>query len=303
MKKEVAVKILNILQKHRRIRNSYLSNNYSVEPFIDLVVPFIENQAPFKMLLPGFPCKSINRASVLGSTPDGAEEAALKNLGEMCEEINAVYEFGCELLIVSDGHFFSDIKITASDEVIDVYEDCLQSMVNCPMIQFTNILSSYSLGSYDEIRQVVFEKYLDKIEEVKLAVLHDQSFKNIYVAYKTFIVHEFASTLMPRFTKQEIKKGSKVIAYQWLQRYLVFRKLVSELFSDYFRLSILSYPSKSKSFSINLIMNASEFGLPWFHVLVKKPGGSMELIKKHQAEELGYKLIYKDNIPWYYVTV
>jgi pyoverdine/dityrosine biosynthesis protein Dit1 len=170
------------------------------------------------------------------------------------------------------------------------------------MIHFTNIMQDYS-SSYEEARRSLFHKYLDPLEEVQLAVLEDQSLKNKYVAYKTFIVHEFAAVLMSGLSKQEIRKASRILAYQWLQRYLVFRKLTTELFSDYFRLSVLAYPSKSKSFSINLIMNTSEYGLPWFHVLVKKANGSVKLIKKREAEKMGCQLIYKNHVPWYYEEV
>ena len=139
-------------------------------------------------------------------------------------------------------------------------------------------------------------------EAVRTAVKEQEWVRNKLVAYKTFITHEYASQLMPGFTKSEIKKRSKELAYQWIQRYLVFHALCSELFSDYFRLSILAVQSKRKSFSINLIQNTSEFGKSWFNVLVKNADGSMMLIKKKKAEEARYKLVYKDGKPWYFVN-
>ena len=128
MTKEAAIRILQVLQKHRRIRKSTVKQDHSIDPFISLVTPLIENNQPFKMLLPAFPCKSINPDSVLGTTPDGGEEEGLKNLEQICEDIKSVYDGGCELLLVSDAHFYSDIKIVPSDDIIDEYEDCLHKM-------------------------------------------------------------------------------------------------------------------------------------------------------------------------------
>jgi L-tyrosine isonitrile synthase len=301
MKRDVAIKILQILQEHRRIRKRTPKQDYSINPFIDLMIPLIENDQPLKMLLLGYPCKSINPDSVLGTTPDGGEEEGLKNLGEICEDIKSVYKGGCELLIVNDAHFYTDIKIVPSDEVIDEYENCLHKMTSNPMIHFTNILSDFS-SDYQEARSIVFGKYMLSEEAVRAAVLEKEWLRNILVTYKTFITHEYASQLMPGSTKSEIKKRSKELTYQWIQRYLVLNQLCTELFSGYFRLSILAYQPHKKSFGINLIPKTSEYGKSWYNVLVKNADGSVMLMKKKKAEEAGYKLVYKDGKPWYFVN-
>lgn len=302
MIKDLAIKILQVLQKHRRIRNYTPQHDLSIDPFIDSVIPLIENNQPFKMLLLGYPCKSINPDSVLGTTPDGGEEEGLKNLGQICEEIKSVYDPGCELLIVNDAHFYSDIKIVPSDDVIDEYEDCLHKMTKNPMIRFTNILHDIAPDSYEKARSIVFEKYMLSDEAIRAAVHEKEWLRNILVVYKTFITHEYAPVLMPGFTKSEIKKQSKELAYQWIQRYLVLNEMCAELFSDYFRLSILAFQPHKKSFSINLIPSTSEYGKSWYNVLVKNADGSMMLIKKKEAEKAGYKLVYKDEKPWYFVN-
>jgi L-tyrosine isonitrile synthase len=296
--KNKAIEILEILQKYRRIRTSQKNNHYSIEPFIELVVPFIQKKQPFKMLLAAFHCKSINPDSVLGDTADGAEEESIRTLERLCEELKNIYCYGCELLIVQEGHFYSDIRITPPDDVIDRYESSIREMTQLPQIRFDNLMQNYP--NYDEARKALFSKYMPSKETVEELIQTDSSLKSKYVAYKAFIVNEFAA-LMKEYTKREIREQSKILTYQWLQRFLVFKRVCADLFKDHFRFSVLCHPSKSKKFSINLIVDASECGQPWFHVLVKRGDGKMELIKKSEAEKRGYELIYVQGKPWYYI--
>lgn len=74
------------------------------ETFLPIVAGQIARREPIRMLLPGFPFKSPNtRDKVLGVLPDLGEELALKHLDGLCEKIKAVYEYGAECHITSDG--------------------------------------------------------------------------------------------------------------------------------------------------------------------------------------------------------
>lgn len=74
------------------------------ETFLPIVKGQVERKEPVLMLLPGFPFKSPNtKDKVLGVLPDLGEELALKHLDGLCEKIKAVYEFGAECHITSDG--------------------------------------------------------------------------------------------------------------------------------------------------------------------------------------------------------
>lgn len=72
--------------------------------FLPLVERSIEHSAPIKMVLPAFPCKSINKVDkVLGTLPDLGEELAFMHLNGMCESIVEIYEHGAEIVVASDG--------------------------------------------------------------------------------------------------------------------------------------------------------------------------------------------------------
>ena len=76
--------------------------------FINRVFGFVDKGLPLQLCLPAFPCKSPNPDKVGGKFPDEAESIALRVLQGFLNEVRKVYEPGAELLIISDGHVFSD---------------------------------------------------------------------------------------------------------------------------------------------------------------------------------------------------
>ena len=64
-----------------------------------------------ELCLPAFPCKSSNLRKVLGVVPDKGEELALRRLHEFVRLVKEIYDPGARVLIVSDGHVFSDCSM------------------------------------------------------------------------------------------------------------------------------------------------------------------------------------------------
>ena len=69
---------------------------------------FVAHNVQIEFCLPAFPCKSSNPRKVAGLRPDKGEEMALWRLNNFVKEIEQVYKPGAKVLIVSDGHVFSD---------------------------------------------------------------------------------------------------------------------------------------------------------------------------------------------------
>ena len=78
------------------------------EFFVNTVFGFVSRGVPVECCLPAFPCKSPNPTKVGGTRPDRAEGIALRVLRNFLNEVKKVYEPGAKLLIISDGHVFSD---------------------------------------------------------------------------------------------------------------------------------------------------------------------------------------------------
>jgi hypothetical protein len=69
---------------------------------------FVSHNLQLQFCLPAFPCKSSNPDKVLGVYPDKGEEIALRRLHGFVQKIERIYPPGAKILIVSDGHVFSD---------------------------------------------------------------------------------------------------------------------------------------------------------------------------------------------------
>jgi hypothetical protein len=76
--------------------------------FREQVGGFTARGARIEFCLPAFPCKSSNTDKVLSTSPDRGEYMALCTLHAFLAEIEALYEPGAKLWIISDGHVFSD---------------------------------------------------------------------------------------------------------------------------------------------------------------------------------------------------
>jgi pyoverdine/dityrosine biosynthesis protein Dit1 len=77
-------------------------------------------QFTIEMILPAFPCKSSSLDKVAGPCPDKGEEMALRTMYAFIKDIEAIYSPGARMLIVSDGHVFSDC-IGVNDVEVDIY--------------------------------------------------------------------------------------------------------------------------------------------------------------------------------------
>lgn len=97
--------------------------------FVQKATFWIERQSKIKMALPAFPCKTTSKDKAAVSVPDGGEFEALANLLEFCQKVEEVYEPGCDLYIVSDGHVFSDC-IGTDDIAVTRYSHKLRDMLS-----------------------------------------------------------------------------------------------------------------------------------------------------------------------------
>ncbi|EME45898.1 hypothetical protein DOTSEDRAFT_51518 [Dothistroma septosporum NZE10] len=80
-----------------------------------------------ELVLPAFPCKSSNPDKVGNDLPDRGEMIALTTLHNFVRSVEDIYKPGAQVLIVSDGHVFSDC-IGVEDSMVDAYGSKLREM-------------------------------------------------------------------------------------------------------------------------------------------------------------------------------
>lgn len=95
--------------------------------FARQVAFYVQRDLPLVAVLPAFPCKSSNLDKVSGVLPDKGEELALRTLKLFIDTVREIYPPGITVVIVSDGHVFSDLVCT-DDHTVDLYNKHLKLM-------------------------------------------------------------------------------------------------------------------------------------------------------------------------------
>lgn len=88
---------------------------------------FLDRGMPIQFCLPAFPCKSTNPRKTSSAAPDGAEHEAFHNLHQFCINLQDIYPPGADLIIVSDGHVFSDC-IGTNDGDVYKYTEAIKEL-------------------------------------------------------------------------------------------------------------------------------------------------------------------------------
>lgn len=124
--------------------------------FLQKIKFFVLRGRPVACCLPAFPCKSSNPDKVASQSPDGAEYEALANLFRFCNEVKQVYKPGCRIMIVSDGHVFSDC-IGVDDIQVSLYTKKLHRMCKRISSQFTSMSGLVSPISFKNLHNLFLD--------------------------------------------------------------------------------------------------------------------------------------------------
>lgn len=252
----------------------------------------ITRRMPVRMCLPAFPCKSTNTDKVASDLPDGAEFEALAKLLSFCAQVRGVYNAGCEITIVSDGHVFSDCTGTDDDKVTE-YNSHLKMMLELVRseasyyhddIKFYD-LGDLMLGSYDRRREVagLFSGQLHAVDHpVRTRVKPDNDLCRMFLvatcAPPRSIVQDLIKQVpehpttalyrgFTRFMMQDLafhpdvrgrtvsqrKKMAERAALEMIRRNQAYSRLVEVLLPDHIRLSIHAHDNRGPKFAIRLL--------------------------------------------------
>ncbi|KAL4734205.1 Pyoverdine/dityrosine biosynthesis protein-domain-containing protein [Aspergillus similis] len=282
------------------------------EYFIDRVYLFIKDSKKIEFCLPAFPCKSSNPDKVAGVVPDAAEYLALDHLNDFLQSVDAIYEPGATLWVISDGHVFSDC-IGVDDALVDSYGAILASQYKATTkdqtsssnIQFTGLEDlffsspeSTSLFSIDMLDSISIPQPIETvltasaqkcrilldtvggIDRTHLRGLIDRKHPEtlaLYQGQSRFMLEDLGAYLAERNIGSKARKriASKV-AEEMIARNHAYSNLVELLFPHHVRLSIHAHTNAGPKFGIRLFPREAVRAAPTAQSLLSIPQSKSE---------------------------
>ncbi len=309
----LARKILLNVMRFRRIADPKKSCATSsceacLTPHLRSVIFAIEECQPITFVLPAFPAKSPNPAKVLGMLPDMAERLSLEFLNHLCQQIQKIYSPGARVILCSDGRVFNDVIGILDRDVTD-YQHALSRLIkdmSLTSLSTFNLEDVYADISFDQMRDQLMNQYSESLEILKDTVrkgsktpcsIEDEEVHRQYCGMTRFLVED-ATHPKQSLSRSALQKICRQRAYIVVQRSRAWSELVAERFPHAVRLSIHPQTCGTSKLGIRL-MEAENWMTPWHGVAVNVDGNFV-LLKRTQAEELGARLVYRENQPSHY---
>jgi len=301
----------------------------------------IEKKKTIELLLPAYPYKSANhQQKVFGPYPDKGEELSLRYLHDFCEEVSSFYPFGCNFIIVNDGHVYADC-VGISDENMMLYQDHSRELFPSKYIRWTsletylhvdeeeaknnNVTTTKTFARFNSLRRQLMSKYAPTEAEMDELINREPGYNIVYCGFKKFLMFDFKSVdfshlkpvldennqcpeLFPPKSNAAYRKVCGLAAKRLMRRSEAFNRLHRSFHPEALRVSIHGHPNTGPKFAIRLHRDfVSEdqtvIRTPWHNVLLLKKDGSFELRHRSKVDETKFQLIYERERPSYFVEL
>jgi len=268
----------------------------------DVIEAFVLAGRPVRLVLPAFPGKSPNRAKVLGTLPDMAEELALGFLDSLTGRIREIYPPGAEIVICSDGRVFSD-AVHLSDDDITAYHRELRAMIaalptrSVSLFTLDEVPELAALG-HDDMRRVLTERHAVPLDRLRSRIRQGEDLP-LYRAITRFLFED-GNTPEYRGSRAALQRDARARAYVVIQRSKAWGDFLAGQFPGSVRLSIHPQPCSAPKLGIRLGESTGTWLTPWHGVAVDV-GGRLVLMKRAEAEALDGELVERDGRPSHYV--
>lgn len=265
------------------------------QPHWDKLLKQIELNQPIQFILPAFPAKSPNRNKTFGSSPDLGEKLALRFLNELGDFITSFYAPGAEIIICSDGRVFNDL-VKVDDEAVDHYTKNIARIIhqeNLYHLKTVGLDHYYARYPYDAMRKELVAVHGESIDAIKWRIKTDATEKMLFNGVHRFVFEDHLS-LLPALTRNQVRKMTKEIAYQVIQRSHAWSHLLAKHFGEAIRLSIHPQPCGAEKLGIMLLKSKDHWATPW-HRVVLFDGHDYILTRKSDAEKIGATMVFADQ--------
>ncbi|TQV85995.1 L-tyrosine/L-tryptophan isonitrile synthase family protein [Aliikangiella coralliicola] len=302
---EIATRIIELIFARRRLLKEQEDVEFAkqIAPHIDKVINYVEQNKPIEMILPAFPGKSPNRSKTLSHLPDYGEFSAMRNLVELCREIEAIYEPGAKIIICSDGRVFADI-IYVPDEHISEYAKGIRAYAEKHLsehISFYNLEDVYDrFEDYSSLREELMISYGEPLTSLRKRIKEQREASTMYKGITKFMFEDYQGVEeFSNHSRTAIQRKARVAAYRVIQRSNAWGRLLKKEFPNSLRLSIHPQYLVSEKIGISMIGENDVWTTPW-HSVVVKDKGKESLLPRAEAEKLDCALVYIDGQPSYF---
>jgi pyoverdine/dityrosine biosynthesis protein Dit1 len=303
---EVSERILRTLFRHRRLQPG--AGACATDPCPKCLAPhlpavrrFVAAGEAVHFILPAFPAKSPNPRKVLGRLPDMAEELALRFLEGVCREIREVYAPGARVTICSDGRVFSDL-VGVGEEDVTEYGRAVGAVLEragASSLDIFNLEDLYDGADPDLMRAQLWARYAEPLDVIEARARVYEHRRALFNGIHRFLFEDRLA-LEPGKSRNRVRVECKGRAFRVIQRSEAWGRLIRECFPSALRLSIHPQPPHSDKIGVLLGDAADAWLTPWHGVALRGPGG-FRLVRRHEAEALGARLVERGGRPSHFV--
>jgi pyoverdine/dityrosine biosynthesis protein Dit1 len=288
--------IMNIFEQYRMAPTPIDQYQQTGKAILEQkIMSYVANNETINFVMLGFPFKSTNsRDKVLGILPDKAEEVTLMNFQQFNEQIKTVYPPGVNITMVSDGYVFNDI-LYVHDKLVEAYQDVSMDMGRDAPMTWYNLQDFYSGRSLANKREKLISHFGVTPEKLEQDILMNPDVNYLYRGMIRFMDEELADK--PYDSGNQLHKAAKKLAREMMFRNEAYSNLVRKEFPQHIRLSMHPSVNNGAKYSFQLIPGGMHSA---WHCTVVESSGKYFTMHKKDALAQGYKLIYKDNRPYYF---
>ena len=302
---QLALEILKQLFRHRRLQaNAGTCAENPCDQCLAIHLPkvrrWIASGEPVHFLLPAFPAKSPNTKKVLGRLPDMAEELALEYLENVCAELKQLYSPGARISICSDGRVFSDL-VGVADEDVTIYAVEIKRLlerVDAQSLDFFSMEDLFDTGDHASMRQQLILHYCDSLAAIEARIHAFEHHRTLFNGIQRFLFEDRVAMDTGR-TRSQLRKDCKELAHGVIQRSDGWGRLLNDCFPMSLRLSI--HPQGPHSEKIGILLGeANDTWLTPWHGVAVKDRDTFRLMRRHEAEGLGARIVELEGRPSYF---
>lgn len=262
---------------------------------------FVANNHEIQFLMLGYPFKSTNHQhKTLGTLPDLAEEVSLRQIAAFNDEVKSFYPPGAKLTVLSDGFIFNDL-LNEAESVVDQYHEVVLAMAHEAQAStdIRTLRDLYPSQSLSTARSKIIQQFAINDVELERRILIDPNVNWLYRAMIRFMEEETANKQFA--SKRQHHLAAKTLARSMMLRNEIYSSYAEAELSSHIRLSMHATTNDHK-WGFRLIPGDCAWTSPWHCAMLVSPSGVCT-VHKADAEAAGYRLVMKNNQPYYYETV